>query len=203
MPRPLLSRRAEAGLGPRHRQVLDLLESLFLEHGFASFTVRELAAAVGCSRRTLYELAPSKDQLVLIVLDRFLHKVGRRALASIRPERPVAEQISDYIHGGAAILRQTTVFADDLADEPAARRLLDRHFRYVTTVLERLVAIGVSRGEFRDVNPSLIAAMITGSTLYVTQPDVLDDMGLDKTLGVDDVIEFTLRALTPPAPVPD
>lgn len=197
MPRPLLSQRAEARLGPRHRQVLDLLEALFLEHGFASFTVRELAAAVGCSRRTLYELAPSKDELVLIVLDRFLHRVGRRALASIRPERPVAEQISDYIHGGAEILRQTTVFADDLTDEPAARRLLDRHFRYVMTVLEHLVAVGVRRHEFRHVDPTMIAAMITGSTLYVTQPDVLDDMGFDETQVVDDVIEFTLQALAP------
>ena len=81
MPRPLLSQRAEERLGPRHRQVLDQLEQLFLEEGFAGISVRELAANVGCSRRTLYELAPSKDELVLVVLDRFLHRVGRTARA--------------------------------------------------------------------------------------------------------------------------
>ena len=50
MPRPLLSQRAEERLGPRHRQVLDQLEQLFLEEGFAGISVRELAANVGCSR---------------------------------------------------------------------------------------------------------------------------------------------------------
>ena len=99
MPRPLLSQRAEERLGPRHRQVLDQLERLFLEEGFGGISVRELAASVGCSRRTLYELAPSKDELVLVVLDRFLHRVGRTALDAIDREQPYADRIRSYFRG--------------------------------------------------------------------------------------------------------
>ena len=95
-PRPLLSQRAEAQLGARHREVLDELESLFLREGFSGVSVRELAAHVGCSRRTLYEVAPSKDELVLIVLDRFLHRVGRDALDAIDTTESYAEQITAY-----------------------------------------------------------------------------------------------------------
>ena len=95
-PRPLLSQRAEARLGRRHREVLDELEALFLRDGFSGFSVRELAASVGCSRRTLYEVAPSKDELVLIVLDRFLHRVGRAALDSIDTTQSYADQITAY-----------------------------------------------------------------------------------------------------------
>ncbi len=197
MPRPLLSQRAEAQLRRRHRELLDHLEHLFLEHGFAAWTVRELAAALGCSRRTLYELAPSKDELVLIVLDRFLHRVGRTALAAARPDASVAEQISDYIQGGAEIQRQTTEFAEDLADEPAARRLLDRHFRYVMAVLESLIAEGVRRGEFREVSPAMVAAVITGAATYMTQPEVLADIGTDEPAAIQDLIDFVLSALSP------
>ena len=110
-PRPLLSQRAEERLGPRHREVLDDLESLFLRDGFSGFSVRELAAHVGCSRRTLYELAPSKDELVLIVFDRFLHRVGRAALDSIDETTPFADQIRSYFRGGMELQRISQVFA--------------------------------------------------------------------------------------------
>lgn len=200
-PRPLLSQRAEERLGPRHREVLDQLESLFLAEGFAAFTVRELAAGVGCSRRTLYELAPSKDELVLIVLDRFLHRVGRSALGAIDPGASGADQIRAYFRGGLELQRQTAVFADDLADEPAARRLLDRHFRYVMSVVEQLVQRGVERGDFRPVNPAVVAAMLAGIGLYLNQPDVAVDLGVPQSEATDEALDLVLRALTASGPV--
>jgi len=142
-PKPLLPRRTEERLGTRHREILDQLEMVFLSEGFSSITVTQLAASVGCSRRTLYELAPSKDALVLIVLDRFLHRVGRSALNNVDPNKSIAEQVRSYINGALELQRLTAAFADDLADDPAARRLLDRHFRYVMSVSESLIERGI------------------------------------------------------------
>ncbi|RIK07267.1 MAG: hypothetical protein DCC48_04085 [Acidobacteria bacterium] len=197
-PRPLLSQRAEVHLGPRHREILDELESLFLDEGFASFTVGELAAGVGCSRRTLYELAPSKDELVLIVLDRFLHRVGRSALASMDPDTSFAEQIRSYFLGGVELQRQTAVFAEDIADQPSAKRLLDRHFRYVMAVIEHLVRQGIDQGEFRTVSPAVVAAVLAGSGLYLSQPDVRGDLGLSRADATNEVLDLVLRSLTDP-----
>ena len=194
-PRPLLSQTAESRLGPRHREVLDQLETLFLSQGFTSFTIRELAAGVGCSRRTLYELAPSKGELVLLVLDRFLHRVGRSALAAIRQSSPAVEQIRQYVKGGIELQRQAAAFAEDLAHEPAARRLLDRHFRYVMTVVERFVHLGIEHGELRLVNPVMVAATIAGSSLYLTQPEVIEVIGLEREALVDELLDFLLRSL--------
>lgn len=194
-PRPLLSQTSEGRLGSRHREVLDQLEQLFLSQGFASFTVRELAAGVGCSRRTLYELAPSKDELVLVVLDRFLHRIGRAALAEIDPSDATIDQIRLYVAGGFELQRLATVFAEDLADDPAARRLLDRHFRYVMTVVERLVTAGIEKGELRDVTPSVVAGAIAGSSLYLTQPEITADIGLDKSRVSEEMLDYLLASL--------
>ncbi|MFQ5556120.1 MAG: TetR/AcrR family transcriptional regulator [Acidimicrobiales bacterium] len=194
-PRPLLSRRSEERLGPRHREVLDQLEALFLEGGFAGVTVGELAAGVGCSRRTLYEIAPSKDDLVLVVLDRFLHRVGRSALGAIDPDAPIARQIGDYFRGGMELHRLSTVLADDLDDRPAARRLLDQHMRHVMAVVERLVEAGVERGELRPTPPALVAGVLTGSALYLTQPDVTADLDLPRDQLTDELIDLVLRSI--------
>lgn len=194
-PRPLLSQRAEAELGPRHREVLDQLESLFLREGFSGFSVRELAAHVGCSRRTLYEVAPSKDELVLIVLDRFLHRVGRAALDAIDTSGSYADQITAYFLGGVELQRLTHVFGEDLADDAAARRLFDRHYGYVMAVTEQLVADGVEAGEFRPVDPAVVAGVLAGTGMFFHQPAVQSDSGLDLGRAIDGALELVVRSI--------
>ncbi|MBT4984013.1 MAG: TetR/AcrR family transcriptional regulator [Ilumatobacter sp.] len=194
-PKPLLPRRTEERLGPRHREILDQLEMVFLSEGFSSVTVTQLAASVGCSRRTLYELAPSKDALVLIVLDRFLHRVGRTALNNVDPNESIAEQVRSYINGALELQRLTAAFADDLADDPAARRLLDRHFRYVMSVSESLIERGIEAGEFRSVSPGVAAGMLAGSGLYFSQPGILDDVGMTRDEASHEMTDIVLRSL--------
>ena len=193
-PRPLLSRTAEARLGARHREVLDQLESLFRDRGFASFTIGDLAKTVGCSRRTLYELAPSKYQLVLLILDRFLHRMGRTALSAVDAEATLIEQVRQYILGGIEFQMYAPLF-DDLADEAPARRLVDRHYRYVMSVLEGMIRHGVESGEFRPLTPSVVAATITGASLYLMQPDVIDDAGIGVETLVAEMLDLTLASL--------
>jgi AcrR family transcriptional regulator len=194
-PRPLLSQRAEAQLGPRHREVLDELEALFLRDGFSGFSVRELASHVGCSRRTLYEVAPSKDELVLIVLDRFLHRVGRAALDAIDTNEPYSTQITSYFLGGIELQRLTHVFGEDLADDAAARRLFDRHYGFVMAVTEQLVADGVEAGEFRPVSPAIVAGVLAGTGMFFNQPDVQSDTGLDLVHAIDGALELVVRSI--------
>lgn len=194
-PRPLLSRSAEAHLGRRHQEVLDHLERLFLDRGFATLTISDIAADAGCSRRTLYELAPSKDQLVHLVIDRFLHKKGRTALAALDPGQPFATQLRAYLEGGVTFTWEER-FADDLADDAAARRLVDRHYRFMMTVVERLVAMGIEAGEFRPLNPAVVAATVTGATLYVDTPAINELVGTDVSHTLQQILDLVLPSLT-------
>jgi AcrR family transcriptional regulator len=196
-PRPRLSRRAEAALGPRHREVLDLLEVHFLENGFSGATVAALASAVGCSRRTLYELAPSKEDLVLTVLDRFLHRVGRSAIDAIDPATPATVQLRAYFLGGIELHRLTTVFSEELTDLAGAQRLLASHFRHVTRVVERLVGEGIARGELRPTRPGLVAGVLAGSALYFSRPDVVDDLGIPRSTVGDELLDLVEAAIAP------
>ncbi len=193
-PRPLLSRTAEGRLGPRHREVLDQLEDLFMESGFSAFTIADLAREVGCSRRTLYELAPSKSQLVLIVLDRRLHEMGRAALDSIDPAAPLIDQLRQYIEGGVEY-QMFAPMLDDLADDAPARRLIDRHYRFVMTVVRQLVAEGVDRGEFVNVDPAIVGAVVTGSSLYLMQSEIAEDTGLAMSTLVAGMLDLILGGL--------
>ena len=193
-PRPLLSRTAEARLGARHREVLDQLDKLFMANGFAAFTIADVAREIGCSRRTLYEIAPSKDQLVLVVLDRHLHTMGRAALDSIDREAALIDQVRQYIQGGLEY-QMFAPMLDDLADDAPARRLIDRHYRFVMSVVQQLVALGVERGEFADVEPAIVGAVVTGSSLYLMQSDIEQDSGLPMATLVSGMLDLVLGSL--------
>ena len=193
-PRPLLSRSDERRLGVRHQEVLDDLERHLLAGGFADATISELASLANCSRRTLYDLAPSKDQLVLVVIDRYLHKKGRAALAAIDHDGSHDRQIRTYLAGGVTFAWENRL-ADDLADHSPARRLVDHHYRFVMTVVERLVAMGIEAGEFREVDPAVVAATITGATLYIDEPDMVERLGLDSADLLEQILDLVLPSL--------
>jgi AcrR family transcriptional regulator len=140
-------------------------------------------------------VAPSKDELVLIVLDRFLHRVGRTALDAIDPTRSFADQIAAYFLGGIELQRLTHVFGEDLADDAAARRLFDRHFGFVMAVTEQLVTDGVSAGEFRPVDPAIVAGVLAGAGMFFNQPDVRSDAGLDLEVATEGALELVVRSI--------
>lgn len=192
-PPRLLSSRREAELSRRSREVLDQLEDLYLEEGFAELTVRDLAARLRTSLRTLYDIAPSKQQLVLVVIDRFLHRVGRTALATINSDAPVGERIRAYFRGAAELQRWTRAFAADAVGMPEMLRLLDSHFAYVSTVVARLVEEGVATGEMKPVDPAIAAAVLSGAASHVTRAPVGTPPG--SADAIDQLIDIVLHGL--------
>ncbi len=193
-PRPLLSKKAEAALGARHRVLLDGLERLLVDGELGGLTIGELATSLGCSRRTLYELAPSKEQLFLLVLDRYMHRVGQTAIAAIDQDQPASVQLRRYATASITYAFGSDAF-DDLAEVPGAQRTLDRHYQFATSVIERILAIGIERGEFRAVNASVAAVVLLAGVVHVARPDVLGDLGLPLEVAVANVLDLAVAGL--------
>lgn len=195
-PRPLLSRRAEAALGARHRSVLDGLEQLMRDGQLTELTIADIAAQLECSRRTLYELAPSKEQLMLLVLDRVMHRIGETAISAVDFTASVPEQLRQYATASLGYVWRSSAF-DDIPDIPGARRVLDIHHRFASSLLERLVATGIDRGELRRVDASVAAATILASAVHLASPSVLDDLGRSLEDAVDEMLDLVLGGLLP------
>jgi len=193
-PRPLLSHRAEVALGARHRSVLDGLELLLRDGELGSLTIGELAARLACSRRTLYELAPSKDQLLLLTLDRLMHRIGRTALTAIDADAPAAVQLRQFATASIGYAFRSEAY-DELVDVPGVRRALDRHYRFAATILERIVSSGIGNGEFRSIDSSVAANVILASALHLALPDVIDDLGLSLEEAVTEMLDLVLAGL--------
>lgn len=193
-PRPLLSKRAEAALGARHREVLDGLETLFLAGELGTLTIGELATRLGCSRRTLYELAPSKEQLFLLVLDRVMQRIGQTAIAAVDSNLPAAVQLHQYAIGSLRYAFGSLAY-DDVSEADGASRAVERHYAFATSVIERIIARGIDNGEFRPVNPAVAGVVILASAVHLARPDVLEHLGLPLVDAVSQMLEIAVAGL--------
>ena len=68
-PKPLLSKSKEKLLSIRQKKALEDLEEL-IKGGYPQLTMSEIATNLKVSLRTLYEIAPKKEELILIAVDR-------------------------------------------------------------------------------------------------------------------------------------
>lgn len=197
-PRPLLARTRERQLTERQRAVLDELEYV-VANGFSHLTMAELAARLGCSLRTLYALAPRRDELVLIVVDRKLWRVGRAAREAISGDLAPLDALRAYLETATdAVSGWSPAFARDLVEVPAAQRLSDEHGDHLFEVTRTLLDLAVEQRDVADIDTTAVAHVLSGLGRYFTSPDIMATLRSTPKEAADQVVDLILRGLRPP-----
>lgn len=202
-PPAVLDRRREGQLTDRQRQVLDQLVAMFAD-GFADLTMAGIAARASCSLRTLYGLAPSRDELVLAVVDRGLRRIGRGAIEAVRPDMEPLQALAAYLTAAnAAVDGMTEAFGRDLAAMPAAQRLADFHAGYLVAVARCLLDLAVERGDIPAVDTAALSQVLGGVARMLSQPEVMPTLHTTPRQAADELVEIVLRGLrsTPSLPI--
>jgi len=172
-PKPLLSDEAERGLSPRQLELLDELEQRILREGLADLTMAEISALMGCSLRTLYAIAPSKEELLLTVADRRLHRIGRRAVEALDASMSPLDALRAYLQiANEAVQPEAAILSADVAKVVGAGRLIDGHEGYLTSVAQNLLDRAVAAGDIAPVDTAAIAHVLAGLGREFARPDV-------------------------------
>lgn len=191
----MLARERERALTTRQRELLDQLGAVF-DGGFADLTMAGLAARLNCSLRTLYELAPSRDELVLVVVDRNLWRIGRTAANAIDPDMGPLDALRAYLRAATEAVSGTTqAFARDLAAVPAAQRLNDDHSAYLIAVAQSLLDLAVERGDIDPIDTAALARVMAGVGRDFSKPEVLATLRSSPKDAADAVVDILLAGL--------
>lgn len=186
-------------LSPRLREILDQIETIFVDEGFHHLTVSELAARLHCSRRTLYELAQSRDELALIVLDRRLRRTGRQARQQLLEVTDPADLFSAFLTVPFQALHLHSVrFSADIARQPAIARLMASHIRYYMAILREILDEGVRAGHLRPFHTGVVAEVVDAAMGRLWQPDFLASTGLTYEEAVTELSAIIRTALVVP-----
>ena len=204
-PVPVLSRDEAAALTSRQRELLDDLTRL-ISGGFSQLTMADIAARLGCSLRTLYSIAPSRDRLVLVACDRNLWGAGRKARQTVGPDeefRPL-DALRRYLRAATrAVSATTSAFSADLEALPGGNEINNAHTTYLVAITKELLDIAVERGDIPSVETLVVAHAMAGISNVFIQPDVIDTLPGSPKEASDQIVDIILRGLTSSAPKPE
>jgi AcrR family transcriptional regulator len=179
------------------------LSALMLSEGVANLTVAEIAARMRCSRRRLYELAGSKEELFFLFVQQLFDAVLQKSLEIVKTERDLATAISAYLDLGVrAAGKMSAVSLADLQSSVQGRKLYQDYQRTRAKWLGELIDEGVKRGVFARYHSRVVTEIILAALLNIRRPKFLEDTNITMEEAVDELYKLILNGLLLKQPSP-
>ena len=146
----------------RHHEIIDALERL-LEQGVPELTMSEIAKKLKISLRTLYEIAPSRDKLILMTMDNILKKLGKFAMDSVEDIDSPINKLEKYLF----IVNQAVVF-DPLIFSMSIKNLsnfgptADYHENFIKNYIKKLLEEAIEKKEIKSIDVKAFSILLGG-----------------------------------------
>lgn len=169
--------------------IIDSAARLFNQQGYHRTTMREIAMSVGLTIGTIYHYVGGKEELLFEVCNRIMNyalnfiedgvDVNASAEANIRTfiERHLRATVS-HRDAISVFLKEHKNLSKDLLSDILLVRAKHQN------VVESLIADGVKRGEFKNMNPRMAAFCLFGMCNWATYW-----YKEDGPLSIDDIID--------------
>lgn len=176
----------------RRREIFSASVHLFLEKGFQETSMREIAAAAGMGKSSLYDYFQTKDEILLSVIEEDIDGLNAEVRGICARPLPAVEKLPqvmhtylDYLLAKKAAFFKLNSEVQRLALQSQQRLQLKRH--ELQDLLSDLVKEAIQEGSFRPVNPLLatrtILALLTPAA-YTTRPTGTAEQMLDEAYDI-------------------
>jgi AcrR family transcriptional regulator len=157
-------------LPEKHINVIEDFEDL-LEKGIANLTMSDIASKLKVSLRTLYEIAPSKEDLITTTMDRILTNIGREALSNMKNIKSPLERLRIYMRiGNEAAGPKLQKFDGDLDKIKGAKEMIDFHQNYFISFIKSLLDEAQAANEIREIDTQAVAITLGGIARELSIP---------------------------------
>ena len=151
----------------RRGEILRAASRIFRDRGFADTGMRDIADAADLSPANLYHYFHGKDEILYYcqdqALDRMLDAVNTARRGSRRPGERLESVLTAHVRTLLDDVDGATAHLDVGSLSPALRtRIIHKRDRYEQAV-RRLVADGMTAGEFARLDPAVVTRAMLGA----------------------------------------
>ena len=150
----------DSRLNQKHIEVIQNFENL-LEQGIANQTMSDIASSLKVSLRTLYEIAPSKEKLVISTIDRILTNIAKQALTSLKNIDSSVGKLRTFTKiGNEAAGPRIQKYAVDFSRIKGADDMIKSHETAYIEHIKRLLDEAADNNEIKTVDNRAVAIML-------------------------------------------
>jgi len=154
------------------------LTALLIKEGVSGLTIGALAERLQCSRRRLYSIAATKEEIFLLVCRRVLDQNLARGFKAAEGAPDAALAIAAYLRATLNSSGLSRVALIDLDSTEAGRRVFDAYQYARVHGLETMIEEGARQGVLAAHNPRLVSEAILGAAHRLRNQQFLQDTGL-------------------------
>ena len=146
----------------RHHEIIDALERL-LEQGVPELTMSEIAKKLKISLRTLYEIAPSRDKLILMTMDNILKKLGKFAMDSVEDIDSPINKLEKYLFiVNQAVGPKFDRFLIDMEKINGSKTTADYHENFIKNYIKKLLEDAIEKKEIKSIDVKAFSILLGG-----------------------------------------
>ena len=146
----------------RQIEIMDALEAM-LQKGVPDLTMSEFAKKLKISLRTLYEIAPSKDELILMTMNNILVKLGKLAIDSVANINSPIKKLEKYLFTvNQAIGPKFDTFVKDIENIKGSQKMADYHENFIKNYTKNLLKESILKKEIKSIDVSAFAILLGG-----------------------------------------
>ncbi len=169
----------------RRTQILDAAAAVFATHGFHGATIKQIARVAGIADGTIYIYFPSKDALLLGLLDRLNESDRREADFEAGGEQDLRSFFVAYLRHRLAYLRPNlhiiqAVFPEVLANAELRRIYYERVIAPTIAIGEEHLRARVAAGELPPMDVPLMVRAMGGAIFGLLLFNLLGDTELEE-----------------------
>ncbi|MBL8119101.1 MAG: TetR/AcrR family transcriptional regulator [Anaerolineae bacterium] len=182
-------------------RVLDAAEKLFMERGYASVTMRDIANLLGVRQAALYYHAPQgKEQLFREVVDRFMQR-QQQGLEDVIAAAPshLEQQLTAVMRwlvnqSPVDMIRMLRSDASHISESYAAE-LLRKVDQSMMRPLITVVLAAQQRGEIRPLDPHVLVGMLLAVINWIKYFDSSQAIPVSTDDMIHDIIGVVLHGV--------
>ncbi len=162
-----------------NEEFLRELAELIKSEGVSSLGVGEIAARLRCSRRRLYEVAPTKEGLLLEVARKQFQEALADGFEAAAAHTDPALKLVAYLNGGLRSAETLgAAFLSDLQQSEEGRAMFDQYQLARSEGAREILDAGVRSRQFNAVNSDVVTEVLLGAAFRLRNPKFLQRSGL-------------------------
>jgi AcrR family transcriptional regulator len=180
------------------------LTALLIVEGVSSLTIADIAQRMQCSRRRIYEIAATKEELFVNICRQVLDANLEKGFVAARGEADGAKAIATYLRATLNASGLSKAALTDLDSTESGRAVFDAYQLARVRGLEDMIDDGVRQGLLVPHNPRVISEAILGAAHRLRNQRFLEETGLSIGAAFTEFYEIVLNGLLvkPQAGVP-